>query len=181
MVVYHNPDDYWYYNKRYDDKEPERMKGCFYSLLGIVILTILSLLLSSCKSVQYVPVESHSVEHHYHNDTIKEKDSVITEKTTVIKEADSALVASLGLKLKSNERAILILQNEIQKLISEKQTSKSDTTIKIDSIQVPYPVERKLTKWEEAKMEAGGIAIVACTVAIFIFIIYWIIKLRRRK
>ena len=180
MVVYHNPNENWY-NNRYDDKEPNSTKGCFYSLIGIIIVTILSLLLSSCKTIQYVPVESHSIEHHYHNDTIKEKDSVITEKTTFIKEADSALVASLGLKLKSNERAILILQSEIQKLISEKKESKTDTFIKVDSVQVPYPVEKKLTKWQETKMEVGRIAIVVCIAVTIMLIVHWILKIKQRK
>ena len=155
------------------------MKCCFYSLVGIIPCMI-SLLFLSCKSIQYVPVESHSIEHHYHNDTIKEKDSVIFEKTTVIREADSALVASLGLKLKSNERAILILKSELQRLINEKEKSSNDTVIKVDSIKVPYPVERKLTKWEQTKMDAGGIAIGVCIAVLLMIIIGFIIKAHRK-
>jgi len=31
-----------------------------------------------------------------------------------------------------------------------------DSFVKVDSVQVPYPVERKLTRWESMKMELGG-------------------------
>lgn len=173
-------EDEYYYNQLYNKKANKSMAACFYSLVGVLLLLILSLLLSSCKSIQYVPVESHSIEHHYHNDTIKEKDSVFSEKTTVIKEADSALVASLGLKLKSNEKAILILKNELQRLVSEKEKSKSDTVIKVDSIKVPYPVERKLTKWEQTKMDAGGIAIGVCIAFVIIIIVVFLIRAHKK-
>ena len=147
---------------------------------ALYIITLILLLLSSCKSVQYVPVESHSIEHHYHNDTIKEKDSIISEKNTIIREADSAMVASLGLKLKANEKAILILRTELQKAISQKSESKSDTIIRVDSVQVPYPVEKKLTKWEQTKMNAGGVALIMCILVVLLIIVVFIAKVLRK-
>ena len=47
-------------------------------------------------------------------------------------------------------------------------------------IRIPVPVERKLTKWEKAKQDAGGIAIVVLALAIYALsvwlgkrVIYW--------
>ncbi len=54
---------------------------------------------------------------------------------------------------------------------------------KTDSIQVPYPVERQLTKWETVKMEAGGWAIGAGSVLLvaLVAVVVWLIKIKRRK
>lgn len=57
------------------------------------------------------------------------------------------------------------------------------SSVRTDSIPVPYPVERELTKWEKAKMEAGGWAIGAGTalLAAVIALLVWLIKIKRRK
>ena len=44
-------------------------------------------------------------------------------------------------------------------------------------IAVPYPVERKLTRWERIKQEAGGVAIIAEVVAIAILAV-WLFRRR---
>ena len=151
-------DDY-YYNYLYNKKAVKSTVAFFYSLLGIVLLVLFSLLLSGCKSVQYVPVEKVKTEYKSKTDTITKIDSIFSEKETIIREADSSLIIKLGLKLKANERAVLILQKELEKKIRKESESKTDTIIKVDSVQVPYPVEKKLTKWEKVKMDMGGFAI----------------------
>ena len=170
----------YYYNYLYDKKSEKSMKSCFYSLVGIILLVILSLLFSGCKSIQYVPVETVNTEYINRVDTIKQTDSVFKEKETIIKEADSSLVAKLGLQLKTNEKAILILQKELEKQTSKESEHKIDTVIKVNSIQVPYPVERKLTKWEKLKMDAGGIAIGTCIAFVLVIIIYFLIRAYRK-
>ena len=44
----------------------------------------------------------------------------------------------------------------------------------IDSISVPYPVEKKLTKWEQAKVDYGGYALVA--VIILLTLAIWLAR-----
>lgn len=166
MVILHNQEASWYYNQRYDNKEPDNMKGCFYSLFGILIVAVLSLLLSSCKTIQYVPVEKVVTE--YKTNTVH--DSVYLE---VVKH-DSVVIEKLGDTIFVNKWHTLY-KDRWKEIVS------IDTIIKVDTIPVLYPVEKKLTKWQKTKMETGGIAIVACVTAILIFIIYWIIKLKRRK
>lgn len=54
------------------------------------------------------------------------------------------------------------------------------TVTKTDSVQVPVQVERKLTKWEQTKMDFGGMAIGGfCAVAV-LAVAVWIIKRKRR-
>lgn len=52
-------------------------------------------------------------------------------------------------------------------------------SLKIDSIRVPYPVERKLNKWENLKMEVGGWAIgglSAVVIALIAYIVTWLVR-----
>lgn len=52
-------------------------------------------------------------------------------------------------------------------------------SLKIDSIRVPYPVERKLNKWESIKMEVGGWAIgglSAIVIALIAYIVTWLVR-----
>lgn len=52
-------------------------------------------------------------------------------------------------------------------------------SIKTDSIRVPYPVERKLNKWESLKMEVGGWAIggiSAILIAVIGYIVLWLVR-----
>ena len=53
-------------------------------------------------------------------------------------------------------------------------------SIKIDSVRVPYPVERKLNKWESLKMEVGGWAIGGLSVVVIALIAYIVTWLVRR-
>ena len=48
-----------------------------------------------------------------------------------------------------------------------------------DSVSVPYPVERKLTKWQQARMRLGDISIAALVIGI-VYVVLWLIKLRSR-
>ena len=41
-------------------------------------------------------------------------------------------------------------------------------TVRVDSVSVPVPVERKLSRWEETKLHYGGFALLAVVVCILI-------------
>lgn len=147
-----------------------------------LIFAVAAVLTAGCSPTQYIPIESVSTEYQNHTDTVLIKDSVHTETNTVIREADSALVAQLGLKLKDNERAILILRNELQRIVNEKQEHSTDTVIERDTIQVPVPVERQLTRWESFCLDYGKLTLGGSVIAL-LFIVLWIvrwIRLRQR-
>lgn len=46
-----------------------------------------------------------------------------------------------------------------------------------DSVPVPYPVERELSKWEQTKMDFGGFALGGIAVALCIAVV-WLIKIK---
>ena len=51
---------------------------------------------------------------------------------------------------------------------------------KRDSVSVPYPVERQLTKWEAARMRLGDISL-AVFIAGLLYVVVWLIRRRRKR
>lgn len=149
------------------------------TLIWLAIMIVAVALLSGCKSIQYVPVETVKTVYQNHTDTVVMKDTVLSKKETIIREADSALVAKLGLQLKDNEKAILILQRELERQVSKESEHKTDTVLKTDSIQVPYPVERKLSKWEKVCIDYGKIMLGA-TLILLVVAVWWLVRKIRK-
>ena len=48
-----------------------------------------------------------------------------------------------------------------------------------DSVSVPYPVERELTKWDAARMRMGDILLVSVNI-VLIYVVIWMIRRRKR-
>ena len=50
---------------------------------------------------------------------------------------------------------------------------------KRDSVSVPYPVERQLTKWEAIRMRLGDILLIIVNIGL-IYVVIWLIRRRKR-
>ncbi len=155
-------DDYYLEEDR---RIESSMKACCFCMIGIILLIVITLLLTSCKSIQYVPVEKVVTE--YKTNTVH--DSVYLE----ILKHDSVVVEKLG-------DTVYVNKWHTQYKDRWKEVIKTDTFVKTDSIQVPYPVEKKLTRWEQTKMDAGGIAIGLCFVFIIFIIVGFIVRVRKK-
>lgn len=120
--------------------------------LIIIFLLAIAMGFMSCRSVQYVPVETVKTEYKTRDsiryDSIYHRDSVF-----LYKNGDTVHLY----KYKYLYRYLII--------------NKTDTVIKNDSIRVPYPVETPLSRWQAIKMELGGWAFGI----ILIFMFYWLI------
>ena len=161
-----NPQQYGE-NFRYDDDEVgEVTKGCFRSIIFIIVtlvLLCLTLCLVGCKSTEYVEVPVVHNESHWQKDSVHTTDSIFSEKETVIMQLDSAAMAKYGIQLKNAEKAWLVKSKEMERQIQQlMQLSITKDTVR-DSIPVPYPVEKKvpaeLTWWQQTKMHLGGAVI----------------------
>lgn len=147
----------------YDSKLIKRtkdLKGCCWLFITMLIAIALGALLSSCRSTQYIPVETIKTEIKEVHDTVKIQDTIKSEKQIVIREADTSEIerinAEYGFKLDKAQKTILILSKELQQQ-SHNQTEVKDSIVYRDKeVQVPYPVERKLSKWEQIKLVLGG-------------------------
>jgi hypothetical protein len=131
--------------------------------MGIALFAI------SCKT-EYIPVETSHTEHHWHTDSVKEVDSIIHEKQTTIMQLDSAAMAQYGIQLKNAERAWLVKSWELERQIEQLQKMSAIRDTVRDTIQVPYPVEKKLSKWQQTKVDWGGWAMLGVLVVIILFL-----------
>ena len=167
-IDYNDPNEMWR-NNGYDPykgmSDEERMKAGCLQLAGIISGIILALLIcalfGSCTTTKYVPVESQHTEHHWHTDSVKERDSVHTENTTIIREVDSAAMAKYGIQMQANQRAWLVLQREMENRLRELEHMTATRDTIHDSISAPFPVEVKvpaeLTWWQEARLHLANI------------------------
>ena len=133
----------------------------------VMLLLTALLILTGC-SPKVITVPEYHHEYHHTTDTVTKTDSVLKEKETIIREADSAMVAELGLRLKDRERAILILRKELERVMNARTESRTDTIVKVDSIRVPYPVEKPLSWWQQQKIRWGETAMAALLVVLLI-------------
>lgn len=136
-------------------KERSAYIGCFYSLVGIVLLLIAALVLGACRSVRYVPVES--VRHDSVVTILHQRDSIYQHDSVLIKEkADTVLIERWHTRWRDR--------------VSHDTLYMSKT----DTIRVPVPVERKLTKAERTyitigKWSVGAVAVLVLAAICFIF------------
>lgn len=105
-------------------------------LVYIIILLILAVCFTSCRT-QYVPVESVRTEYKTRDsvryDSIYQRDSIYT--------------------LVKGDTVYLYRYKYLYRYLT---TNRTDTILKSDSIRVPYPVEKQLTRWQILRMELGG-------------------------
>lgn len=115
---------------------------------------------SSCNSVKYVPVE-----------TVKH-DSIYINKVQVdsVYHRDSIYVVDKG------DTVFLYKDRYIYKYKDRTDTLYITNT---DSIQVPYPIEKELSKWQQFRMDFGGWAIAAVIIILLIVFGRFVYKLRK--
>lgn len=104
-------------------------------LLYIILLT-LAICFTACRT-KYIPVETIRTEY-------KTRDSTRFDS---IYQRDSVYM------LVNGDTVYLYKYKYLYRYLT---INKTDTVIKTDSIQVPYPVEKRLTRWQALKMELGG-------------------------
>lgn len=124
---------------------------------------IMLMLLQSCRT-KYVSVpEYHNVYINKH-DTLTKHDSVYQE-------------VFVDRYVKGD--TIYLTKTKVDYRFRNLYKTRYRDSLKIDSIRVPYPVERKLNKWESLKMEVGGWAIgglSAVVIALIAYIVTWLVR-----
>jgi len=126
---------------------------------ALLVITVCVACCTSCKT-KYVTVPEYHTHYIHNTDTFVRSDTLFVRDSVIIRmQGDSTIVE----KIKWRDRFVNVYK------------IKTDTVIQRDSIRVPYPVEKPLSKWEQAKMDFGGIAI-GGTVALVIFVVVWLVK-----
>ena len=143
--------------------------------LYLFITILLTSAIWSCRSVEYVPVESGT-------------DSVVIERLVEVPlPPDSATIRAL-LECDENGKVVLSwldiansrnaqAQMTIDSLgnLLAKMKTRTDTVylpakevVVSKKEKVPYPVERELTRWEQFRMDVGGWSIFLIIIIIFV-------------
>lgn len=118
---------------------------------SIFILWVL--LLCACSRVQYVPVREVERRIEY-RDSVR-YDSIHVADSTYLRISPDTVYQY---RLRTEYRYLFLNQ--------------TDTILRHDTVQVPVPVERRLSRWEQVKMDFGGMAIGAVAASILALLIY---------
>lgn len=111
----------------------------------------------SCRTVKYIPVETIKVDTTYINKL--QRDSIYMLDSVYVK-----------------EKGDTVLIEKYKYLYRDKLVRDTMFISKVDSIQVPYPVEKELTRWQQFRMDFGGWAMCIVVISILILIVYKIKK-----
>lgn len=124
------------------------------------LMILLLLVTYGCGSVQYVPVETVKTDSIYLNKLLR--DSIFVHDSIFVRDKGDT-VFQYKYKYIYRDRAV------------------HDTTYieRIDTLRVPYPVEKELTKWQRIKMDSGGIALAVGFVLILIVFGKMVYKLKK--
>lgn len=124
---------------------------------------IMLMMLQSCRT-KYVSVPE------YHNVYVTKHDTLTKHDSVYQKEFVDRYVKG---------DTIYLTKTKVDYRFRNLYKTRYRDSIKIDSIRVPYPVERKLNKWESLKMEVGGWAIgcfSAVVIALIAYIVTWLVR-----
>lgn len=137
----------------------DKVSRCI-ALAPFMCIIVLTSAIWSCRSVKYVPVE-----------TVK-YDSIYINKVQVdsVYHRDSIYVVDKG------DTVFLYKDRYIYKYKDRTDTLYVTNT---DSIQVPYSVEKELTKWQKIKLELGGWTLGITLIAFMAIVV--LLKYRTRK
>lgn len=132
------------------------MKRLFY----IAIILLVSAIWFGCSTTKYIPLESVRYDTTYVNkyqyDSIYKRDSIVVR-----------------------DKGDTVFIEKYRYLYRDKLLRDTLYFSKTDSIHVPYPVERKLTRWEQFKVDIGGFAVSAVVVAVLIVFGIFVYKLKK--
>lgn len=122
----------------------------------ILFLFFVFMSLTGCKTVKFVPVPEYHTFYKTKVDTVQRLDSVYFH--------DSVFIAAKG-------DTVYLTKTHWRERFRNVYHAKTDTVMQLDSIRVPYPVEKQLTKWQRWKMDAGGWAMGVVSVLVILFVV----------
>lgn len=116
-----------------------------------ILIILLASAICSCRSVEYAPRETIKHDTTYINKLIK--DSIYLKDSVYIhSKNDTVFVEKYKYKY-------------IDKVVRD-----TSHVVKSDTISVPYPVEKRLTRWQQLKLDIGGISIGIIIITILVVV-----------
>ena len=137
------------------------MAVALYVLYGLAVFAAVWLLCSCSPKVVTVP-EVHT-EYIVRTDTFISRDSIVRNDSVIIRmQGDTVTVERWHTKMVDRWRDRVV----------------RDTMIRCDSVSVPYPVEKKLTRWQQVKIRLTDYILIA---ALILSMLYLLLRWLRRR
>ena len=105
------------------------------TLAPFMCIILLASAIWSCRSIKYVPVESIQYDSVYLNKVVK--DSIYIKDSVLLVKGDT------------------IIEYRYKYIYQYKDKTDTLYVTKTDSVQVPYPVEKQLTWWQQFQIDVG--------------------------
>lgn len=167
---------------------------------GIVWFVILyvAVILEACRTIEYVPMETVRTEY-IKSDTTGIYENLrrffesmyrreASSDSLIDRTKETVILTANGDTARHDKERILYVASHREKELEHKvmqQDSIIDVlrlqlaSMKSDSIPIPYPVERRLSRWQQMKIDFGGMAIGGIAIIICVAI-FWLAKHFRR-
>lgn len=116
---------------------------------------------SSCKT-KYVSVPEYHTEYITKTDSFTQRDSIFVK--------DSIYMWMKGDTIYKEKFSVIYKDRWRDRYLC-------DTVIKTDSVRVPYPVEKQLTKWQQIKLDIGEWVMVALALALIALVVIIVRKI----
>ena len=129
-------------------------------MMRIFCLLSVCLMIVSCRSVKYVPVETVKTDSVYVNKV--QRDSIRLQ--------DSIFVFVKGDTVRIEKYKYLYRDRVVVDTVYKAQC---------DTIRVPYPVEKPLTRWQKWKLDLGGFAMAAIVITVLVVVGRMVYKLKK--
>ena len=135
-------------------------KVCLTAIFSLLAVIICCLMCFSCKGIQYIPVESIKTEYQY-RDRLRRDSIYVHDSIFMFMKGDTIF----------RDRWHTVYKNNIV----------YDTAYVniVDTIHVPYPIEKQLSRWESVKQELGGWLLGAVFVLVLVIASKSIYKFRK--
>lgn len=174
------------------------LRNVAFAVSLVLVMMLLCTVFGGCTTTKYVPVESVRTEYRDKDNTeLLDVIKTLTERLHQKERQVDSLMQSHNERLVLNDngdtlrhdRETIVYRSshretELEKLLESKNDSirylrQQLESIKADTIPVPYPVERQLSRWEQTKMDFGGMAIGGLIIALCVAVAWLIKKFRK--
>ena len=126
-----------------------------------IVFLVFVFCISSCRT-KYLNVPEYHTEYITKTDSFTQRDSIFVK--------DSVYMWMQGDTIYKEKFSVIYKDRWRDRYLC-------DTVIKTDSVRVPYPVEKKLTKWQQIKLDIGEWVIVALALSLIALVVIIVRKI----
>lgn len=167
-------------------------------LIAAGVILLLLQLLCGCTTTRYVPVESVRTEYREADTTAiyerllrlfeSRREKETRSDSLIDRTKETVVLTANGDTARHDRERVVYVSSKHERELEHRVTEQDSvinalrtqlSSVKADSIPVPYPVEKPLTRWQQTKMDFGGMAMGGVAIAVC-FAVVWLIRKFRK-